>query len=274
MWHKWRLSIRQEETNLFSREKGRQEMSRRVAGEKVELDYSDIQSFFEERGKNKKLGNKYNYVLYQDDCPELAVMRDRQEKEKIANFLSLKKGQRVLDIGCGIGRWGEYLLEQGLYYVGIDASQHMIKMAQDNLMNFREKKLMTGTFQRLKESLRCIEELRKFDKIFVNGVFMYLNDVDYYQALQDMYSLCASECEIYVKESMGIKERLTLDKIYSQSLTQSYSAVYRSIEEYRLSLLEVFGRDFSIESEGHLYKTELENRKETVDYYYILKREE
>ena len=103
---------------------------------------------------------------------------------------------------------------------------------------------------------------------------MYLNDVDYYQALQDMYSLCASECEIYVKESMGIKERLTLDKIYSQSLTQSYSAVYRSIEEYRLSLLEVFGRDFSIESEGHLYKTELENRKETVDYYYILKREE
>lgn len=247
-------------------------MSRRITGEKVELDYTDIQEFFEGRGKNKKLENKYNYVLYQDDCPELAIQRDKQEKEKISGLLSFGRGQRILDVGCGIGRWGEYLLKQGLFYVGVDASPSMIEMARDNLKGFLEKKLMVGTFQELKECLGRYEETERFDKIFVNGVFMYLNDADYSRALEDIYSLCAPECEVYVKESMGISERLTLDKIYSESLTQSYSAVYRSIEEYRESLMEVFGRDFLPEAEGRLYEQKLENREETVDYYFILKR--
>ena len=86
-------------------------MGDRITGSRVDLDYKDVQRFFDTRGENKQLGSKYNYVLYQDDCPELAVKRDLQEKEKISQMLSLECGQRVLDIGCGIGRWGEYLLE-------------------------------------------------------------------------------------------------------------------------------------------------------------------
>ncbi len=247
-------------------------MGQRIVGEKADLDYGNIREFFEERGKNKELGNKYNYVLYQDDCPELAIKRDRQEKEKIAACLSFKQGQRVLDVGCGIGRWGEYLLERGLYYVGVDASRNMIEMAQKNLSAFVDKRLLTGTFQQLRECLENNNERGLFDKIFVNGVFMYLNDRDYQKALADLYSLCAPKCEVYVKESMGIENRLTLDRIYSESLTQDYSAVYRSIEEYRESLTAAFGKDFLLMREGRLYDEELENRKETVDYYFIWKR--
>ena len=71
---------------------------------------------------------------------------------------------------------------------------------------------------------------------------------------------------------MGTDCRLTLNQIYSESLSQSYSAIYRSIAEYRASLTEEFGRDFEMVSEGRLFDKELENRKETVDYYFLWRR--
>ena len=199
------------------------------------------------------------------------MKRDIQEKEKISRILTWENGQRVLDIGCGIGRWGEYLLENGLYYVGIDGSSKMIERAKDNLRNYTGKKLIVGVFQ---EFLSCLEEDDEaipFDKIFVNGVFMYLNDKDYAQALKDIHSMCAQHCELYVKESMGIERRLTLNQIYSESLAQHYSAIYRSIEEYRKTLTKEFANDFTLADEGQLFEEELTNRTETVDYYFVWK---
>lgn len=246
-------------------------MGDRIAGDRVDLDYKDVQRFFDTRGENKQLGSKYNYVLYQDDCPELAVKRDQQEKEKISQILSLESGQRVLDIGCGIGRWGEYLLEKGLYYVGIDGSPKMIERAEENLKQYTGKNLIVGAFQKFPDHLRESGEKIPFDKIFVNGVFMYLNDRDYVQALKDIHGICAEHCELYIKESMGVEGRLTLNQIYSESLTQEYSAIYRSIEEYRESLEKEFAGDFRMAAEGQLFADELTNRKETIDYYFVWK---
>ena len=65
---------------------------KRVLEEKIDLDYQAVQKFFEERGANKHLDNKYNYVLFQDDNPELAVRRDAMEKEKIGVLLWLRGG--------------------------------------------------------------------------------------------------------------------------------------------------------------------------------------
>ena len=247
-------------------------MGQRIIGDKVDLDYRNIQEFFDKRGENKKLGSKYNYVLYQDDCPELAVKRDLQEKKKISRILHLEAGQRVLDIGCGIGRWGEQLLEKGMYYVGIDGSYKMIERAEENLKGYSSKKLIAGVFQELLGCLKMAGEEEPFELIFVNGVFMYLNDRDYRQALKDMHSVCAKHCELYIKESMGIDKRLTLDHIYSKSLTQDYSAIYRSIEEYRQTLAEEFSVDFSLAAEEQLFEEGLANRAETTDYYFVWKR--
>lgn len=247
-------------------------MSQRIIGDKVDLDYRNIQEFFDRRGEKKKLGSKYNYVLYQDDCPELAVKRDLQEKEKISQILHLEAGQRVLDIGCGIGRWGEYLLEKGIYYVGIDGSHKMIERAEKNLKGYSERKLIKGVFQELPGCLKMAGEEKPFELVFVNGVFMYLNDKDYRQALKDIHNVCAEHCELYIKESMGIVKRLTLNQIYSESLAQNYSAIYRSVKEYRQTLMEEFLHDFSLVAEERLYEEELINREETIDYYFVWKR--
>lgn len=247
--------------------------NKRIQGEKAEVNYESVAAFFEGRG-DKKLDNKYNLVLFQDDCPELAVKRDAMEKEKISSLLCVQKGQRVLDIGCGIGRWGEYLLEQGLYYVGIDGSAYMIQQAKENLKEYENKKLLVGVFQEFLEILEKSGEQERFDLIFVNGVFMYLNEDDYDRALEDIKKVAGETCKIYVKESMALEERLTLDEIYSESLTQEYSAIYRSISEYAESLEKAWGEEFDLVQRGELFAEELNNRKETLDYFFIFEKTE
>ena len=248
-------------------------MKNRMIGEPVDLNYSSVRKFFEERGENDALENKYNYVLFQDQEPELAVRRDREEKAKIGTLLSLDVPVRVLDIGCGIGRWGEYLLERGAYYVGIDGSAKMIEHAEANLGDYPAKKLLTGVFQDLPIILEKAGETVPFDLILVNGVFMYLNDVDFQRALKVVKEVGGKGSTFYIKESMSIEQRLTLNNFFSDGLKQYYSAIYRSVKEYRDSFQKAFVPEYILVQEGALFDEELRNHKETIDYYFIWKRQ-
>lgn len=103
---------------------------------------------------------------------------------------------------------------------------------------------------------------------------MYINDADLENGLNDVLSVCDTRCEIYLKESMSTGERLTLSEFYSDSLSQEYTAIYREIGEYRGLVERYFlNHHFKIREEGRLFEETLRNRKETVDYFFVLKRE-
>ena len=59
-------------------------MAGRVYGDKVEIDYGSTLGFFESRGDGKELGTKYNYVLFQDDTPEIAIEGTGRKKRRYA----------------------------------------------------------------------------------------------------------------------------------------------------------------------------------------------
>ena len=249
-------------------------MAGRVYGDKVEIDYGSTLGFFESRGDGKELGTKYNYVLFQDDTPEIAIERDRQEKEKICSALNWEGGGTVLDIGCGIGRWGEAVLEKGWHYTGIDYSSKLLGIAEENLKGYSGiKNLLHGSFQEFKETLSKNGVEGKFQKVFINGVMMYINDADLEKGLKDVLGVCGNKCEIYLKESMASDGRLTLDRFYSDSLSQDYTAIYRSTREYKGLVGRYFlDNGFVVKEEGELFEEGLRNRKETLGYYFILER--
>lgn len=66
-------------------------MSDRIYGDKIKIDYDKTLDFFENRGNNKELNTKYNYVLFQDDSPSIAIARDNEEKNLKLTFI-----QRVI----------------------------------------------------------------------------------------------------------------------------------------------------------------------------------
>ena len=45
----------------------------------------------------------------------------------------LRAGERVLDLACGDGGFGEFLLSRGLRYLGVDASEAMVEAARRRL---------------------------------------------------------------------------------------------------------------------------------------------
>ncbi len=249
---------------------------KRIKGENIEIDYSDTLSFFDSRGNNTPLKHKYNYVLFQDEQPELAIERDCSEKRKINSVLTYQAGECVLDIGCGVGRWGEDILERGVNYVGIDYSERLLEIAKENLNNYKHNcTLLHSSVQNMMEKLSQADLLKRYDKIFINGVLMYLNDNDLIECMNNLCELISlHNGTIYIKESVASEERLTLNRFYSKDLKHDYTAIYRTVSEYDV-IIKKYLKDrcgFSYLSRGELFENELKNRKETLDYYYILQK--
>lgn len=56
---------------------------------------------------------------------------DLIQRKALNHYLHAKKGEAILDIGCGIGRWSLKLAERGAMVTGVDLSQEMINIARE-----------------------------------------------------------------------------------------------------------------------------------------------
>ncbi|MDZ7260786.1 MAG: class I SAM-dependent methyltransferase [candidate division KSB1 bacterium] len=54
----------------------------------------------------------------------------------------LQPGERVLDIGCGVGKWVVYLVQKGIDCVGVDSSEIAIKKAQQTLREYTPRSVI------------------------------------------------------------------------------------------------------------------------------------
>jgi 2-polyprenyl-3-methyl-5-hydroxy-6-metoxy-1,4-benzoquinol methylase len=97
---------------------------------------------------NEKSNDKYDIVqcqncnlIYSD--PFLSVNSAHYEKREcyknrwefayVLNYLKLKTGSKVLEVGCGEGFFGKYALEEGLNYFGLDFNKYAIEIAEKKL---------------------------------------------------------------------------------------------------------------------------------------------
>ena len=140
-------------------------MGKRINSEVIDIDVQSTKAFFDNR-KKKELPHRYNYVNYQDDKPEVALERDRIEKGKIERFIHFKESDYILDIGCGVGRWGDAIIPQlnSGKYVGVDYTQDFIDIAENHFQNMKSK-FICAPFQTLKTSLEKEKILREYDVI-------------------------------------------------------------------------------------------------------------
>ena len=69
------------------------------------------------------------------------------QQYQLTKFISLLKGKKILDVGCGCGRDVEYFLQEGFDAIGIDLSEEMLKQARKIVPKTKLKK---GDFTDLK----------------------------------------------------------------------------------------------------------------------------
>ncbi len=235
----------------------------RVYKNKINLDKDDLEIFFKERGDRLKK-DPLTAVLYQDNNPELAHQRDQFEKEKILPLLKLTRDDKVLDIACGIGRWVDVLHEQVELYTGIDFQSEFIRYARN-----KYKEYSNISFLVLDATMISPSTLGRSDytKVLIGGLLLYLNDNQITRLFESLVDVTSVDTLVYLREPIAIDDRLSLKKNWSEDLNQNYSAVYRTREEI-LSLT----KGFVVSKEGNMYKNNLNNRKETKQYYFLLKK--
>ncbi|MDE5717249.1 MAG: class I SAM-dependent methyltransferase [Lachnospiraceae bacterium] len=235
------------------------------------LDYNETKRFFEKRAGKYNSERPYTVTMYQDNNPELVRKRNREELEKLYPMLHIDNKSRVLDVACGIGRWADALETDIAEYCGIDFSEGLIELAKErNKKEYAE--FYCGSILDIGNVLKENKK-GKYNVILMLGILMYLNDSDLQSVLTQVENACEQHAVICIREPIAFQERLTLKNFYSDELKDDYNAIYRTKEEVKVFLDKtLLDKGFRVREEDFLFPNELNNRKETSQYYFIVER--
>lgn len=242
----------------------------RITGEKIDIAYEKTKEFYDQRASKYTEDHPYLSVMCQDNHPEIAEERNRTEIAKILPLLHLNESSRVLDLGCGVGRWADAIPKNIFCYFGCDFSEDLITIARQRncKSNFDFECIPVTEI----EEFYLKNNILPFTHVILSGVMMYLNDKDVEKLLEGLDKLTQEKATVYIREPMGIIERLTLKEFYSEELQHEYNTIYRTRDEYR-SMIAAFAPAFQIYKYGPMFDNAmLNNRKETAQFYFILNK--
>ncbi len=124
--------------------------------------------------------------LYEDERLLVRLLRPGllRRRQLAVETVRSYQNPRVLDVGCGSGRIGEFVLEAGTaHYVGIDFSEPMLDLARSRLEPLGDRVVLTlGDF--LETPVAA-----PFDVVLALGLFDYIPDPHRFSAR--MFELCA-----------------------------------------------------------------------------------
>ncbi len=253
---------------------GTENKGQRIYETVEDISYASTRAFFEKRGTLRDRVGVLSVTMYQDRNPQLAADRDAFEKAKVLPWFGLASRPRVLDIGCGAGRWAMSLHAQVAAYLGVDFSESLLGIARDELA--RRQPTIPLAFQQL--SATELGEARlalapPFDLFLIAGLLMYLNDNDCLRCLEAIPRLAAPGARLYLREPIGTRTRLTLKEFFSEELNSAYNAIYRT-EQEMLALCEAtLGQGgFTLQRAEDLFPQALNNRAETLQRCYLFER--
>lgn len=253
-------------------------METRIKKRLLDINYQETKRFFDGRVAKYNQVAPYTVTSYQDANPDLAMARDGHEKEVIFPLLGLTQQDKVIDIGCGIGRWGDFLADKVAGYLGTDFSEPLLDLAS--------KRIATQSCA-AKIHFQCIamQDLWNihpkdfllpppFSCAIIGGVMSYINDVDILRALEKLPRIMSNSSFIYIREPIAVETRLTLDKHYSSELGVEYSVIYRTADEYSKFFEQTLYKEgYKLKMAAPMLTQPLSNRLETSQYYFLLKRE-
>jgi len=114
---------------------------------------------------------------------------------QVARALDLQATDRVLELGCGVGRIGKELAPRCEQWVGSDISPNMLKAAAqrlDGLTNIDFKQLERSSFDGVFAD-------DSFDKAYSVAVFCHMDKEDLYLYLRDLHRIIRPGGVIYIE---------------------------------------------------------------------------
>lgn len=236
-------------------------MQTRVYTDKIEIDNNSTKEFWENRANN--INNLQTVLLGSDKTGIEQNTRNEHEKLIVESVIRQIQNPRILDIGCGIGRWAENLINQFDYYVGVDFSEGFIDYASKKFSDNKNVKFCNNSILELDDTILS----SNFNFIICTGVLMYINDSNIFDIFKAFRRVTPEY--VYIQESISLMDaRLTLNQFESKDLQTNYNAIYRTKQEYE----EYFKTNgFDIIKTDLLLDNKSGAREETNAQYWILK---
>lgn len=243
----------------------------RYYGDRIDISSEFVHSFWEDRAS--VIDTKgFTAVGLKDQRSDANDLYFQYARNTIVPELRLGPNSRVLDLGCGMGRWAKIM--EGSYgtYCGVDFSGKLLEGARKVCadipaeFHFHEQSVVDAV-EAGSESLGGV-----FDAVILNGVTMYINDDVLDRVFRALPRSCGTHCSVYLGEPLAYQERLTLDHFASSGLNTRYSAIYRTPSELENMLGPMKQAGFKIEKQGFLPRELGSGKKETNSYLFILRR--
>lgn len=111
----------------------------------------------------------------------------RKEVKWIINAAKLKKGDRILDLGCGNGRHAIAFARRGIDVVGVDCCRRQIKLAHKNARKLELK----NRVRFIKADMRTFRSLGPYHAVVMlgNGASCLYNSNDFQKFIRHVFRL-------------------------------------------------------------------------------------
>jgi len=180
----------------------------------------------------------------------LSEESEKIEERAVIDLVKIKPGMKVLDLGCGEGRFAEMLENRGIKYVGVDFSKELIARARN--MNIK------GDVRFLVEPAQEFVSDERFDLIFLFGLIPYMNDEDIRKLSRNCRTMLKKGGRLVLRdvilEDKGSERKVFDDKndflrkIFFNKIPR-YQLIRRSLD-YELKLFKEFSLVFQKKIDG------------------------
>ena len=147
--------------------------------------------------------DKQTIETYDREAEHIAQLHSNLTPDRLYSLITayFTKTGNTLDVGCGIGRDTQWLNQNGYSAIGIDASEGMLKQAQQLYPQVRF----------LKDFLPDLTSLndQTFQNILCSAVLMHLNKADLEQACLKLVTLlkASGHMIISIRETNAVDHR-------------------------------------------------------------------
>ncbi len=155
------------------------------------MDFSSYKDFWNGKAKNPEAA-----MAAVDGSTNEDTLRHtgRWSAKQVRAALDIGIQDRVLELGCGVGRIGRELAEHCKQWVGVDISENMIEHARSRLNGHGNTE-----FHQLSSSSLDMVGDGTIDKAYSIAVFCHMDKEDLYLYLKDLYRVLSPGGMIFVE---------------------------------------------------------------------------
>ena len=207
-----------------------------------EIDYAKIRYFWNRRaGKAGKMDSRS--ITFFCEEPEALAFRDRREKRIFEERVSLTGGEKILEVGCGSGRWTAFLAPRCRRLVSFDFAEDLVKV---NREASGEEGIENVEFV-VSDLLELDLPEKDFDLAVCFGVSHYIKDGDLVGAYRNLSRHLRAGGRLLSKEPIAVAERIEIVDEYDEFLGCRYTCLYRPRGELETAIQEAgFAKEWGL----------------------------